>query len=212
MKQKQLTVSIILPTFNREKLLPRAIDSVIKQTYLHWELIIVDDGSTDKTFALVKSYIKKTSKIKYIKKQINQGVSLARNIGISKAHGYFIAFIDSDDEYMPNHLEENVRYFLKNPSVDLIYSRPIVKGNPYLPDKDNLKKYIHVHECTSEGSFFGKRNVFKALNGFRNILYAEGPDFIERARKNFLVTKTNFMTYIYHREHKGTITSSINEL
>jgi glycosyltransferase involved in cell wall biosynthesis len=95
--------SIIIPTYNRAHLISKAIDSVIAQTYENWELIFVDDGSTDKTKELILSYQKKDERIRYIY-QDNSERSVARNNGIDNANGQYICFLDSDDYYLPDHL------------------------------------------------------------------------------------------------------------
>ncbi|GAA0455700.1 glycosyltransferase [Halococcus dombrowskii] len=100
-------VSVIIPTYNRSDLLPRAIDSVLKQTVDDFELIIVDDCSEDNTSEVVKRYNDK--KIKFISHSKNQGGSAARNTGIKHADGDYIAFLDSDDEWMPRKLEFQVK-------------------------------------------------------------------------------------------------------
>ena len=95
--------SIILPSYNRAQFLPRAIKSVLIQDFKDWELIIVDDGSTDTTKEVVESFVKHDSRIKYIWQE-NAERSAARNHGISKAKGEYICFLDSDDYYLSNHL------------------------------------------------------------------------------------------------------------
>ncbi len=95
--------SIILPTYNRAKMLPVAIESVLLQEYTNWELIIVDDGSTDNTKQVVQQY--NDNRIKYIWQE-NQERSAARNNGINKASGNYICFLDSDDYLLSNHLAE----------------------------------------------------------------------------------------------------------
>lgn len=100
-------VSIILPTYNRESLLPKAIKSIIAQTYPHWELMIIDDGSVDGTRDLVGSFSKDDKRIHYIYQQ-NQGQGNARNAGIRMSKGEFITFIDSDDEYLPEKIEKQL--------------------------------------------------------------------------------------------------------
>ena len=102
-------VSVVLPTFNRERLLPRAINSVLNQTYKNLELIIVNDGSTDDTEKVVKGYSDK--RIRYYKQELNKGGSAARNVGIKLARGELISFQDSDDEWLPEKLERQVRKF-----------------------------------------------------------------------------------------------------
>jgi glycosyltransferase involved in cell wall biosynthesis len=100
-------VSVIVPTHNRAGLLEQAIDSVLAQTFASFELIVVDDGSTDHTSALLSGY---AGRIR-IKRQINQGVSAARNLGMAAAAGEFIALLDSDDYWLPAKLARQVAFF-----------------------------------------------------------------------------------------------------
>ena len=101
---KKLFFSIILPSFNRSDVINQTIQSVIYQTYENWELIIVDDGSTDNTKKIVDEIKNTESRIKYIYQQ-NEERSSARNNGINNAKGDFICFIDSDDLFDENHLK-----------------------------------------------------------------------------------------------------------
>lgn len=96
--------SIIIPTYNSSSVISCAIESVIAQTYSDWELIIIDDGSSDSTHDICMRYVSGDSRINYIK-QTNQGPSSARNHGIDFASGEFITFLDSDDTYEPTFLE-----------------------------------------------------------------------------------------------------------
>ena len=104
---KDTLISIIMPTYNRESFLPKAIDSVLAQSYESWELIVVDDGSIDGTKELIASY--DDSRIVYLY-QKNQGVSAARNTGIAESRGEVLALLDSDDEWFPDKLETQLRY------------------------------------------------------------------------------------------------------
>lgn len=90
--------SIVMPTFNRDYIIPRALGSVLSQEHQNWELIIVDDGSTDETSYIVQEYLM-DERIKYIKYSDNQGVNYDRNIAIDNASGDIITFLDSDDQY-----------------------------------------------------------------------------------------------------------------
>lgn len=101
-----MKISVVIPAFNRAHTLSRVIDSFIVQTYKNWECIIVDDFSTDETSTLVQSYIKKDKRIKYILNTHCKGAQGARNYGITKAKGEWIALFDSDDYAYPNFLEE----------------------------------------------------------------------------------------------------------
>ena len=96
-----LTVSVVIPTFNRSKLVVRAIDSVLSQTYKDYEIIVVDDGSTDNTSGILKPYM---SRIRYFY-QANQGASAAKNKGMQLARGKWISILDSDDLWLPTKLE-----------------------------------------------------------------------------------------------------------
>jgi glycosyltransferase involved in cell wall biosynthesis len=100
------SVSVIIPTYNRAALLKRAIHSVVGQSWKDWELLVVDDASTDATESVVRSF--GDERIQYIRHDTNGGASAARNSGIARARGRFICFLDSDDEYLPTKLEEQV--------------------------------------------------------------------------------------------------------
>ncbi len=108
-----ISTTVIIPTFNRAAFLPRAISSVLAQKGVEFELIIVDDGSTDNTPALLESFVAQ-QKIRPFW-QANQGPSSARNLGIQEAKGEWIAFLDSDDEWMPGKLKAQLEFFRKNP-------------------------------------------------------------------------------------------------
>jgi len=112
-------VSIILPVYNGEKFIERAIRSVLAQTYKYWELIVIDDGSIDKTSEIVKRYL--NEKVKYLY-QKNSGVSIARNKGIKISNGDYIAFLDCDDVWKPEKLQVQLSKFMENYNVGLIYT------------------------------------------------------------------------------------------
>ena len=97
-------VSIIIPTYNREKYIERAVQSILRQTYDKYEIIIVDDGSTDHTWEIIRMLEEKDDRIRYIKLDKNQGPAHARNVGMKEVKYEYIAFLDSDDEWHPNKL------------------------------------------------------------------------------------------------------------
>jgi glycosyltransferase involved in cell wall biosynthesis len=112
--------SIIISTYNRAGLIGQAIDSVLKQTMADFEIVVVDDGSTDNTKEIIKKY--KDSRIKYFHKE-NGGISSARNLGIAKATGEYIAFPDDDDLLEENYLQSMVKQLEQNPLYGLVYCR-----------------------------------------------------------------------------------------
>jgi glycosyltransferase involved in cell wall biosynthesis len=203
-------VSIILPTFNREKLLVRAINSVLNQTIQNWELIIVDDGSTDNTFEVVNSYLQKQENIRYIKHS-NRRPPLSQNVGIISSVGKYISFLGSDDEYKPTYLEERINFLQTHSNVDLIHGGVEIIGHPFVKDKNDLSKEIHLSECVIGGTFFGKRKVFFELDGFKNLKYSDDSDFFERALQKFKIEKVDFPTYVYYRDTPDSICSTIDK-
>lgn len=114
----QQLISIICPTYNRADLLPHTIKSVIAQTYKNWELLIIDDGSTDNTKQVVGKYL--SDKISFIESAHSGLPAVVRNIGIKKARGEWIAFLDSDDIWLPRKLEVQVQSIEKAKDVDLV--------------------------------------------------------------------------------------------
>ena len=110
---KNIYFSIILPTYNRADFLSKAIESVISQSFTRWELIIIDDGSTDNTKILVEKYQKTQKQIRYIY-QKNSERSAARNNGIKNSYGQWICFLDSDDLYHHSHLATFYELIIKN--------------------------------------------------------------------------------------------------
>ena len=100
-----MKISTIVPVYNTEKYVGRCIDSIISQTYPDWELILVDDGSTDGSLNIIESYAKKDPRINVIH-QKNEGPGMARNSGIVQATGEYIVFIDSDDVIRPDYFEK----------------------------------------------------------------------------------------------------------
>lgn len=185
--------------------MPRALNSLQKQNFKDFEVIIVDDGSTDNT----KEVVKKFSAVKYFR-QNNRGVGVARNLGIKKSKGKFITFLDSDDAYLPEHLEYRHKQIKKHPSVDFFYNGYKIIGSPYVPDKFNPKKLIHLRYCLHGPTFVFKREVFDAIGGYNNLRFAEDPDFFERAlKKPFRFLEIKKKTYLYYRDHASSITHNV---
>ena len=203
----QPEVSVILSVFNREQYLKRCIGSLLQQSFKNWELIAVDDGSEDNSFEVLKEYQTNYPGI-YIIRQKNMKLPLSRNKGIMASKGKYITFLDSDDEYAEDHLLMRVEYLNNHPEVDMIRGGVDIIGNEYVRDKDNPKRFIHLSECSVGATFFGRRNVFLMLNGFRNLEYSEDSDFLERAEKCFNIEKVDFNTYKYYREAPDSITNS----
>ncbi|MCL4549077.1 MAG: glycosyltransferase family 2 protein [Bacteroidetes bacterium] len=201
-------VSVVIPTFNRASYLQRSINSVLKQSFTDWELLIVDDGSSDATFNVVNEYISRFENIRYLKHS-NRKPALSTNVGVLASCGEYLAFIGSDDEYKPDHLKLRVEFMKKNPAIDFIHGGVEIIGSPYVKDKNDLTKEIHLSECAIGGTFFGKRKIFLELGGFRNLYYSDDSDFFERVQKEFKIAQVDFPTYIYYRDTPDSICTTI---
>lgn len=116
--ERKPVFSVIIPTYNREKLIGRAIDSVLNQTFKDFELIIVDDGSTDNTKEIIERYT--DQRIRYIYKE-NGGQNSALNKGIEFAKGKYVAFLDSDDEWLDEKLRKVYIKYHTDTNIDIVY-------------------------------------------------------------------------------------------
>jgi glycosyltransferase involved in cell wall biosynthesis len=115
-------VSVLIPAFNAAKYLPVAIDSVVSQTLLDWQIMLVNDGSTDDTDQVVAPYLEKLgNKIRYIKQE-NRGLPAARNTGIRESSGEYLALLDADDIWLPSRLSESVEALSNKPQAGLSYA------------------------------------------------------------------------------------------
>lgn len=125
-------VSIITPTYDSEKFIGKAIESVIKQSHDNWEMLIVDDGSTDKTKAVVQVYTSKDHRIRYFSLGYNSNrPSVPRNYGISRAQGKYVAFLDSDDMWHPSKLENQLPCFQDEEIVGVGTDAKLTSHTPY---------------------------------------------------------------------------------
>ena len=123
-------VSVIIPTYNCKEYICEAVDSLLNQSFKDFELIIVNDGSTDGTEEVIEYYINRfPEKIEYIK-QKNKGAAAARNAGIRASSGEFIAFLDADDLWLPNKLTAQISVFDTHPSIGLVHTNVYGFGGP----------------------------------------------------------------------------------
>ncbi len=188
--------SVIIPTFNRERYLPIAIESVFNQIFKDYEIIVVDDGSTDNTQGVIEKYNKK---IKYIY-QNNAGVSSARNEGIRNAKGEWIAFLDSDDEWLPDYLLLQMERAISLPNVYTHITNSleiakdggqvnsferrnllkIFKGNSFLIIGEPLQLVIKHHLSTLQSTVVKREIILKAGLFNSDLTIAEDIDMISR--------------------------------
>lgn len=168
-----IVVSIILPTYNRAVLLRMAINSVLSQSYQNFELIIIDDASSDQTEALVKSF--RDKRIKYLRNKKRLGANWSRNIGIKKALGKYIAFQDSDDQWLPEKLGKQISIIEKSsPKVGAIYSKCLYhKGDrkKVIPSDRISKKEGCIHENLLNDNFITLPSLLIKKECFNQIGY-----------------------------------------
>jgi glycosyltransferase involved in cell wall biosynthesis len=206
-----MKVSVLMTVFNTHfSYTKRAIDSVLKQDFQDFELIIIDDGSKGNNRELLMDYVeKKEDKISYIRHS-NRGQSESINRGVLYSSGEYITIIDSDDEYKPNHLSSCLSEIN---GLDLICStsETIVDNDDdyYVPDKNDLSKLIHLDEVTLFGTLFGRKKVFTSIH-FKTGFAADS-DFYERATELFSVKKLDLRTYIYHRNIPNSICANVKK-
>ena len=168
-------VDIVIPFHNRKQLLKRAVLSVEKQTFKDWFLWLVDDGSTDGASEFIKKTFQKQFSFKVISSQKNEGVSAARNKGIRQGKRKWIAFLDSDDEWLPEKLETQINYISKNPSVSFVHSNEIwlKEGKPFPQKKKHKKEGGRIFKqslplcCISPSAVLVKRSLLEDTGLFR---------------------------------------------
>ena len=180
-------VSVIIPTHNRADLVPRAIHSVLNQTFTDLECIVVDDGSVDDTQQVVQSI--DDDRLIYLRHEVNQNASSARNTGIAHAKGPLIAFLDDDDEWLTTKLEKQVPFIQSLPeSVGLVYCwMDYYDQNDQLVKKYHPTRKGHIFQYALDGQPIGgcptlliRRSVIDKIGGFdESIRRGDDDDFIQ---------------------------------
>jgi len=173
-------VSIILPVLNSEETIAIAIKSIQAQSYKHWELLIVDDGSTDATPEIIRDFAKVDSRIKLYQNSTNKGVAYARNVGLYYARGDFITFHDADDTSHPERLEYQVAGLLTTSNIELFifqYVRVNEQGDIYIIN--GKRKWNRV-----SGMMFKKQTIDK-IGYFKPLKISEDSEYYERIVATF---------------------------
>jgi glycosyltransferase involved in cell wall biosynthesis len=208
---KQVKVSVLMAVYNTDfAYTKRAIDSVLNQDFQDFELIIIDDGSTENNRDSLTAYVERhEDKIVYIR-HANQGQAASINRGVLNSVGEFITIIDSDDEYKPSHLNACLRE-IKHFDLMCSTSETIVDSieDYYVPDKNDLERTIHLDDVVLFGTLFGSRKVFLSIpfqGGF-----AADSAFYEKASAQFQVKKVDLRTYIYYRNNANSICSILKK-
>jgi len=203
-------VSIVLPTYNGASgYLDEAVQSCLDQTYSNWELIIVDDASTDDTPAHIAQYVAKDSRIRSVRHETNRKLPAALNTGFSRAKGEYLTWTSDDNCYRPNALAEMVEFLKSRPEVGIVYTDFTVidqTGNPVqsvaVSEMGNLVTGNCIGPC-----FLYRRSIQERLGGYAEDLHlAEDYDFWLRASACFQLQPLHKDLYLYRR-HSYSLTS-----
>jgi glycosyltransferase involved in cell wall biosynthesis len=168
-------VSIIIPTYNRENIVSRAIHSILAQTYQNFEIIVVDDASTDNTESVISGFT--DPRIQYVRQLQNGGAGVARNVGINVAQGQYIAFLDSDDEWFPEKLAKQVEQFQQSdPQVGVLYTWWIMTNERNGKERLKSPQYqgeiyqslLYANVVGTPSVVMVKRECLLHVNGFDN--------------------------------------------
>ena len=202
-------VSIVIPCYNQAHFLGEAIESVLKQTYKHFEIVVVDDGSTDNTSEVARGY----SGIRCIE-QVNQGLSAARNTGIRESKGEYLVFLDADDRLYPIALEAGLRCFRAFPQCGFVYGAYRFinsKGSPlWSPilnrvDKEHYLALLRENYIGMNGTVMFRRDVLEVFGGFDTSLAAcEDYDLYLRVARTFSIRHHDNVVAEY-RKHVGNM-------
>lgn len=193
-------VSIIIPSYNRSAKLKKSIESILQQSYTDFELLIVDDASTDDTQAMVEAI--PDERIRYIRQAVNGGASAARNEGVRQAGYPLIAFQDSDDIWRPEKLEKQMAYWQQHPEYSMVYCsyRKYIDGQEIIvPNADwrgslegRLFPWLAQRNSIGAPTMLMKRECFLEVGGFDTDLRAlEDWDFVLRFSEKYAIGYVN---------------------
>lgn len=211
MSVKQELVSIIIPLYNKEKYIEQTIENIKKQTYSNWELIIVDDKSTDKSLDIVKKY--KNEKIIIMENKKNYGAAKSRNTGLKYATGRYICFQDADDFWNKRKLEKQVKFMKKN-GCAFSYT-----GFSFITDDGNIIKTVNIQDkleykealkntrILTSATMFDIEKIDKKLLEMPDIKSEDIATWWNILKKGYIAYGIN-ESLVYYRKTKNSLTSN----
>ena len=210
-------VSIVLPVYNGEKYLAESLDSVLAQTYQNWELVIINDGSTDGTENLILKYQDK--RIKYLPNDGNKGIIFSLNRGLRESNGIYIARLDADDIALPHRLEKQVRFLSENLDYDMCGSYfqtidsngRLLKNVTFPTNNRDAQSYLLLHNCFCHSAIMMRTSIAKELKYDEDYQVCEDYDLWYRiSRKGKILNLPEFTTlYRVHENNMSTRKSEI---
>jgi glycosyltransferase involved in cell wall biosynthesis len=212
-------ISVIIPTYNSAAFVPQAIESVRQQTYEYFEIIVIDDGSTDHTEAVLQPYL---NSIRYFKKS-NGGPSAARNLGIAKARGEFIAFQDADDLWLPEKLQVQMDYLATHPEIAVVYTDLIQFNHQGQVSFSLTERYgaipsgyifeeLLVNHAVTLSSVIVRRSCIDEVGGFdESLIGAEDYNFYLRMARRFQFGFLN-QPLVQKRLHTHNLSDNLEQM
>lgn len=215
--------SIIIPTYNRDKFIAETIQSVLGQTFKDLEVIVVDDGSIDNTKEIVEKFIKKDGRVRYIYQKNSGRPSIPRNFGFKNSTGDYLAFLDSDDVWLPEKLEKQILFFEKseNKKLGFLDCRNLIIDengleikNPYVfPNYHGnvFRELLKYNFIFTPGSVLIKRNVIDEIGCFdENLISMDDWDIWIRISKKYYFDFIDELLFKY-RVHISNITATLTQ-
>lgn len=214
-KVEKKMVSIVLPVYNGEKYLEKSIQSVISQSYMNWELLILDDCSTDNSSIIAKKYVARDNRIKYYRNESNLKLPRNLNKGFSLSNGEYLTWTSDDNMYKPNAIEKMVDALENNDDSDFVFASCRI-----IDEDDNEIEYIMVDDLSKKrivgldsvgACFMYTRKVYETVGDYDpNFTLVEDFDYWQRIFMKFNAVTINEILYFY-RWHDGALTSTMKK-
>ena len=208
-------MSVVIPTYNRAQMVPRAVRSVLAQDYPDLEVIVVDDGSTDDTADVIDDF----ATVRYIRLGQNRGGAAARNAGVEAGRGEFVAFLDSDDEWLPTKTSRQVQLMLKSPSTGAVYCRHFAhddatdtRSQRFPPlYTGSIRPQLLSGKCPPTVSLFlVRRDALEEVGGFDESLAGfQDTDLWIRLSENWEFDAVDEALVVIHRHSGARVTTDL---
>ncbi len=207
-------VSVVIPVFNKQKYVENSLKSVLNQTFKDFEIIIIDDGSTDNSPRIIEKFTDR--RIKFFK-QSNQGVSYTRNKGVELSNSPLIAFLDADDYWYPFHLQTIIKLYKEFTQADFFatgyevkYPGGLVKKFQFKPEKqerilEKFYRYIEGSPLFYTSNFAIKKDIFKKEKGFKTHIHGEDTEFFYRLGYHYRLAYNPSITLRYMNKTENSL-------
>lgn len=205
-------VSIIMPSYNSANFIKKAVDSVLNQSYSEWELIIVDDCSTDDSVTIIEEYSEIDSRIILIKKNVNSGVADTRNLAIKSASGFYLAFLDSDDIWDSEKLKSQVDFMRKNnASISFTQYFRIDSNDTLIKEIQNIPEAVTYKDLLKGNSIAMSTSMieYKKIDGvfFEKIGHEDYYFWLKILKLGFVAHGLK-ETLVFYRVHQSSLSSN----